>query len=233
MITQIKENPNQWLNRGLDLIHRNSVQLLSLINQILDLRKLESGTLRVNLSQGDIIQYLKYVSESFITIAKSKGIKIHFLSSVSELYMDYDPDKILHIFANLLSNAIKYSNDGDDIYIQINATKAEDTEILQLQIKDTGQGISAKALPYIFDRFYQVEDLASQKPEGTGIGLALTKELVLLLNGSIDAESIQGEGTTFILNFPVTRDIRTHRNTNRAFSEREYPIRCRFYRCRP
>ena len=206
MITQIRDNPGQWLNKGLDLIHRNSTQLLSLINQILDLRKLESGAFTANLSQGDIIQYLKYVSESFISIAKNKGIKIHFLSSVAELNMDYDPEKILHIVSNLLSNAIKYSNSGDDIYIQLDCFKSAETELLQLQVKDTGQGISAEALPYIFDRFYQVEDLASQKPQGTGIGLALTKELVVLLNGSIEVESTKGEGTTFILKFPVTRN---------------------------
>lgn len=210
MITQIKENPGQWLNKGLDLIHRNSSQLLSLINQILDLRKLESGALTANLSQGDIIHYLKYLSESFISIAKSKGIKIHFLSSISELYMDFDPEKILHIFSNLLSNALKYSGDGDDIYIQIYSSTVGDTELLELQIKDTGEGISAEALPYIFDRFYQVDpDIyrgASQKPQGTGIGLALTKELVVLLNGSIEAQSTKGEGTTFILKFPVTRN---------------------------
>ncbi|MEM6380053.1 MAG: ATP-binding protein, partial [Bacteroidota bacterium] len=103
------------------------------------------------------------------------------------------------------SNAIKYSPDGGDVYIQVDHFQ-QNNETLRIQIKDTGQGIAPDVLPYIFDRFYQVEDLATQKPQGSGVGLALTKELVQLLNGTIEVESKVQKGTSFILHFPVTRE---------------------------
>lgn len=201
MSTQIEDNPDQWLGKGIELIKRNSQHLLSLINQILDLRKLESGALQVNLIQANIISYLKYIADSFAPLAQSNGIKIHFLSNLSGLKMDYDPDKILHILSNLLSNAIKYTPQGGDIYLQID----NKDERLMIQVKDTGQGISKEALPYIFDRFYQVKDLANQKPQGSGVGLALTYELIQLLGGSITVDSQLNVGTLFRLSFPITQ----------------------------
>ena len=220
MANQVKAYPDQWLEKGNELIVRNSQHLLSLINQILDLRKLESGALKVNMLRGDIIPYLNYIADSFSPMAQSGGIKIHFLTNVKNLEIDYDPDKMLHILSNLLSNAIKYSPDGGDIYLQVDQKLVKDIDTLAIQVKDTGQGISQEALPYIFDRFYQVEDLANQKPQGSGVGLALTRELVHLLNGTIEVESYpdlsSGEatseksssrkkGTCFTLNFPITQ----------------------------
>ncbi len=205
MVTQIREQPEQWMEKGMDLIHRNSNQLLSLINQILDLRKLESGALKVNLILGNIVPFLHYLADSFTPMAQSKGLRIHFLSAVAELEMDYDPDKILQILSNLLSNAIKYTPGPGDIYLQINHRKEAEKETLIVQVRDTGKGIGPEALPYIFDRFYQVADLVSQKPQGTGIGLALTKELVALLRGTINVDSAPGKGTTFTVILPITR----------------------------
>lgn len=206
MTSQIKQNPDQWLGKGLELIHRNSQQLLSLINQILDLRKLESGTLKVHLIQSDILAYLRYITSSFAPLAQSNGIKTHFLTELSSLPMDYAPDKLLHIISNLLSNAIKYTPEGGDIYVHVGEKDGNTGQQLSVQIKDTGQGISPEALPYIFDRFYQVENLASQKPQGSGIGLALTHELVQLLGGSITVKSQPDKGTTFTLLFPIQRN---------------------------
>lgn len=206
MTSQIKQNPDQWLGKGLELIHRNSQQLLSLINQILDLRKLESGALKVHLIQSDILAYLRYITGSFAPLAQSNGIKVHFLTELSILQMDYAPDKLLHIISNLLSNAIKYTPAGGDIYVHVGEKDGNIGQRLSIQIKDTGQGISSEALPYIFDRFYQVENLASQKPQGSGIGLALTHELVQLLGGSITVKSQPNKGTSFTLLFPIQRN---------------------------
>ncbi len=205
MAGQIKNDPDKWLSKGIDLIQRNSQQLLSLINQILDLRKLESGALKVNMVQADIMPYLAYIVESFSPMALAKGVKVHFLQQTEELSMDHDPDKLLHILSNLLSNAIKYTDQGDDIYIIAEQQNLDDSEVLFIQVRDTGQGISPEALPHIFDRFYQVENLASQKPQGSEIGLALTKELIKVLHGTITAGSTPGKGTTFEVRFPVSR----------------------------
>jgi CheY-like chemotaxis protein/anti-sigma regulatory factor (Ser/Thr protein kinase) len=128
------------------------------------------------------------------------------LSSSLELEMDYDPDKMLWILSNLLSNAIKYTSEPGDIYIQVDAPVVNGQEQLSIRVQDSGQGIHPDALPYIFDRFYQVEDLASQKRQGSGVGLALVKELVQLLWGTIEATSKLGVGTTFTLHFPISRE---------------------------
>ncbi|MCB9337428.1 MAG: response regulator [Lewinellaceae bacterium] len=230
MVTQIRQHPEQWMEKGMELIHRNSNHLLSLINQILDLRKLESGALKPNLIQGNIVPYLRYLTESFAPMAESKGLHIHFLSAPPELVMDYDPEKMLHILSNLLSNAIKYTPSKGDIYVQIDHRAEAGQEWLQIRVQDTGQGISPEALPYIFDRFYQVEDLASQKPQGSGIGLALTQELVKLLKGTIEVQSTVGTGTTFFVNFPIQKEaplqegrIQSQDNKSRTFTDAKKP----------
>jgi signal transduction histidine kinase/DNA-binding response OmpR family regulator/streptogramin lyase len=213
MVTQMKNDHKQWGEKGLELIQRNSRQLLSLINQILDLRKLESGSLKVNLIQGNIIAYLYYIADSFKSIAQSKGISIHFQSSLPELEMDYDPDKILQILSNLLTNAIKYTSGVGDIFLEVDHLNGQSEEQLLIQIRDTGQGIPEKTLPYIFDRFYQVDPNIyqenSQKPQGSGVGLALTSELIELLHGSIDVASTLGVGTTFTIHLPINRKAET------------------------
>ncbi|MEZ5042108.1 MAG: ATP-binding protein [Saprospiraceae bacterium] len=210
MATQVKADPGTWFARGMELIQRNSNQLLTLINQILDLRKLESGALQVHLIRGDIISYLDYIADAFVGMAQSKGLRIHVLPALPALEMDYDPDKILHILSNLLSNAIKYTPPPGDIYLQIDRRSEAGGEQLVIQVRDTGPGIPAEALPHIFDRFYQADPdhypSGEQKPQGTGVGLTLTRELVVLLGGSIRADSVKGAGTTFSVSLPVTRD---------------------------
>lgn len=201
MASQIKENPEQWLEKGLKMIMRNSRSLLNLVNQILDLRKLEAGKLQLQIVQGDVIQYLHYVFESFHSLAESKDLQLHFLTDESKLMMDYDPEKFLRIISNLLSNAIKYTPSGGNIYLQVD----QNAEQFHIRVKDTGIGISAEKLPYIFDRFYQVDDSITRQGEGTGIGLALTRELVKLMNGDIRVESTPGKGSTFYLSLPISR----------------------------
>lgn len=218
-------------------IQRNGAQLLRLVNQMLDLRKLESGNMPVHWIQGDIIGYLKYIQESFHTFAAAKNIRLHFLSNVDTLPMDYDQDKLLNIISNLLSNAIKFTPEGGDVYLSILKSASstfegfqnlQRLEALEIKIKDTGIGIPLEQLPHIFNRFYQVgENTAlngsqttlrqmnssvengTQKArkastEGTGIGLALTKELVKILGGEIDVKSTLGKGTEFTILLPIS-----------------------------
>ncbi|MFN7117903.1 MAG: response regulator [Saprospiraceae bacterium] len=202
MANQIKENPDQWLEKGIKMISRNSDSLLNLVNQILDLRKLEAGKLQLNLVQGDVIQYLNYMLESFQSLAESKDLQLHFLSNGAALYMDYDAEKLLRIVSNLLSNAIKYTPEGGNIYLMVDQIDQH----LCIRVKDTGVGIPEAHLPYIFDRFYQVDDSATRPGEGTGIGLALTKELVKLLDGDIRVESIADKGSTFFVTLPIRQN---------------------------
>ena len=205
--TKAEQNKDEGIVEDTRLVKRNSAQLLRLINQMLDLRKLESGNMSLHYVQGDIIPYFKYLLESFHTLAEIKGIQLHFLSAVDELIMDYDPEKIQHIISNLLSNAIKFTSEKGHVYFTIDhANRSEEgNELLFIKVEDTGLGIPTEKIPRIFDRFYQVDDTSTRKGEGTGIGLTLTRELIKLLDGQIEVKSKVGKGTTFKIALPVRR----------------------------
>ena len=187
-----------------DMIKRNTAQLLDLVNQMLDLRKIESGQLPLHLVQTDILAYIRYLSESFRSLAEAKGVTFHLLSDESEIVMDYDPDKVARIISNLLSNAIKFTGDGGNVYLSVNRSKQDQTEILKVKVKDTGIGIPEDQLEHIFERFYQVDSSSTRMGEGTGIGLTLVHEMVSLMMGDIDVRSVAGKGTTFTIELPIT-----------------------------
>lgn len=194
------------MKEGLPMIKRNSAQLLRLINQMLDLSKLESGRLSANMIHDNILGYLKYLTESFHSFADSKDIRLHLLPVFEELYMDFDPEKIQAIFSNLVGNAVKFTPPGGNIYLKIEKiTPGETGEFLEIKVKDTGKGIPSEQLPYIFDRFYQGDDSATRSDEGTGIGLALTKELVQLMSGTIEVTSQIGTGSEFTVRLPIQK----------------------------
>lgn len=203
MIDQVHEKPETWLERGYKMIKQNTAGLLNLVNQILDLRKLESKELKIQLAHGDVVKYLRFITESHQSYANNKGLQLHFLSALPEINMDYDPDKMLRIISNLLSNAIKFTPEGGNVYFHIDKKIKDGEPVLSIRIEDTGVGIPEEKLPNIFNRFYQVDDSSTRKGEGTGIGLALTKELVKLLGGEIKAGSIKGKGTSFYVDLPI------------------------------
>ena len=216
MVDQMKENPGKWLAKGHKMITRNSDNLLNLVNQILDLRKLESGKLELNLIQSDMVPYLKYIVESFHSLAESKDIQLHFQSDEAEVMMDYDAEKMLRIVSNLLSNAIKFTPEGGDVFIKVTKENSDIKDVsnsqlsplhpLTIQVRDTGIGIPADKIAHVFDRFYQVDDSSTRSGEGTGIGLALTNELVKLMSGDINVESQPNEGTTFSIKIPISNE---------------------------
>jgi len=201
MVNQVRTKPEQHFQEGLDMIQRNGQSLLKLVNQMLDLRKLEVGKMQLQMQQGDIIQYIKKLCGSFEAFAKSKNIKLHFLSESSSLQMDFDPDQLLNIVSNLISNAIKFTPPEGDIYVQL----SQHNNQFQIKVKDTGVGIPADHLDRIFDRFTQVDNSTTRKAEGTGIGLSLVKELVKIWNGSIEVKSEVDVGTVFAVSLPITR----------------------------
>lgn len=195
MTDQIKENEKE-------LINRNSNNLLQLINQMLDLAKAEEGKLQLDLIQKDIITYLQYLVESFLSAAESKNIKLTFYTETPQLLMNYDENKIRHIVQNLLSNAVKFTPQNGKIIFHTKLIQKEDTTFLQIKVKDSGIGISQKDIPYVFDRFYQSDNTSTRKAGGTGIGLALTKELIHLMKGTILINSELGNGSEFIIQLP-------------------------------
>lgn len=191
------------------LIKRNSNSLLNLINQLLDLAKLESGNLKLQLVQGDVVRYLQFLTESYQSYADSKQIRLTFYKEIPELAMAYDPDKLLIIVSNLLSNALKFTPEGGKVILHVNASDNKNGRSLIIKVRDTGIGIDESILPRIFDRFYQAPANAQEggrgggEGAGTGIGLALTKDLVQLMGGHIKAKSRLGEGTEFSVALPA------------------------------
>ncbi len=198
----------------LGLIKRNGESLLRLINQILDLAKLESKTLKINYLHGDVLAYLKYIAESLHSLANAQNVMLRVESDQPKIEMDYDPERLLQIVYNLLSNAIKFTPSGGRVDLRLTIDKLRLGEqaspivnrqsSIVIQVIDTGAGIPAEDLPNIFDRFFQANNLEKAKAGGTGIGLALTKELVQAMGGEIGVESEVGKGTVFTVRLPVT-----------------------------
>ena len=205
MVQQIRRSATDHLETGLDMIERNGNSLLRLVNEMLDLSKLEAGKMELNLVQGDVINFIRYIVESFHSIAESQGKKMHYLASVDFVFTTYDAEKIRQIITNLLSNALKFTAPKGDIYISISLLNEKSNELC-IKVKDTGTGIPEDQILHIFDRFYQADITHTRNAEGTGIGLALTKELVQLMNGSISVKSPpvgSKKGTEFIVIIPL------------------------------
>ncbi len=185
------------------LIRRNSKNLLQLVNQLLDLSKLESVGTKLNKKQGDIVYYLQYLGESFSSMATDKGIQLTFYSEEEELLMDYDEVKIQHIIYNLLSNALKFTSEGGKVIMHLQKIIQEDKPFLKLIVRDTGIGIPKDQIAHIFDRFYQIDHAKNNRANGTGIGLALVKDLVQLMEGKVEVKSQENKGTTFTIYLPI------------------------------
>ncbi len=186
--------------RKLQIADKNARRLLTLINQLLDLSKLESGTMELKAGQHNIVSFLKSLFYSFESLADSQKIKLKFESEYKNIPVVFDPDKMENIFYNLISNAFNFTDSEGDIKVSLNVIDS----IAEIRIEDSGIGIPSDRLPHIFDRFYQVDGSATRKHEGTGIGLALAKELVELHKGNISVNSKQGKGSEFIIQFPIS-----------------------------
>ncbi len=215
---QVETKVGNEFKGKMKLIRRNGENLLRLINQILDLAKLESNVLKINYVQGDILAYLRYIAESLHSLANVQNVLLRVESDQAEIVMDYDPERLLQIVHNLLSNAIKFTPSGGKVVLRSTVDGGRLTEAVirppstvhrppsaVITVTDTGVGISPEALPHIFDRFYQANNLEKANAGGTGIGLALTKELVKAMGGDISVESEVGKGTTFTVQLPITR----------------------------
>ncbi len=184
----------------LHVADRNARRLLTLINQLLDLSKLESGSMELKAEQHNIVSFLKSLFYSFESIAESKKITLKFESEFENIPVVFDPDKMEKIFYNLVSNAFKFTPVDGEIKVRLNILN---NSLVEVHVKDTGKGISKGELIHIFDRFYQADGSSTREYEGTGIGLALTKELIELHKGSISVSTEIGKGTEFIINLPL------------------------------
>lgn len=208
------------------LITRNGQNLLNLVNQLLDLSKMESGKLELHPSRADIMQFVKINAEAFESLAEMKKQSLSVTTEPTELWADFDPDRLQQIIANLVSNAVKFTPEGGTISVM---ARFQENDTLEIEVCDTGIGISEEALPHIFKRFYQaavakvtpfqkgdtfqqaadeaeallLQKGATSEQAGSGIGLAFTDDLVRLMGGRIEVESVVGKGSTFRVILPM------------------------------
>ncbi|GAB3648419.1 two-component regulator propeller domain-containing protein [Echinicola sediminis] len=182
------------------LMHRNAKQLLMLINQLLDFRKVESGHLQLNLQQSNIVSFVRGLASSFEEMAKKRQIIFKVETGMDQCMMPFDDVKLTMILNNLLSNAFKFTPDHGQVTLSVSFATASQKGIL-IKVKDTGHGISKEEQEKVFGVFYQANNNQEQN-KGSGIGLSLTKELVSLHKGKITIESEVGQGTCFTVFLP-------------------------------
>lgn len=186
----------------LRVMQRNAERLLRLVNQWLDFRKLETGNMKLNLSTGDLFEFISQVKSAFAGTAAERNIRLTFESFRTDFVYRFDNDKMEKILYNLLSNAFKYTPNGGSISIAAHTEGDDPEKKLILSVTDTGSGIPPENLQLIFERFYQVDAKDLDKKLGTGIGLSLCRELVAMHGGTIAAESQVGRGTRFVITLP-------------------------------
>ncbi|WP_461112931.1 sensor histidine kinase [Spirosoma jeollabukense] len=196
---------NRFDRPMLTLVHRNAEQLLRLINQLLDLSKLEGNYMAISLMQGNVPAFIHPIVGVFQRMAEQKGVTLtcEVAGLPAQEYV-FDADKWGKILTNLLSNALKFTDPGGQVTLTGRPVwTGDEMTAVEIQLVDSGIGITAEALPHIFDRFYQADTSSTRVYEGTGIGLALAHELIGLLGGTITVASQVAVGTTFRLTLPV------------------------------
>ena len=201
----IQSNPDKWAQKGGKLITNNGKNLLDLVNQILNLQKLENQELSVTYVQSDVHAFLKQSASLFEPLAIQKGLDLHVDIDDPPLQMDFDREKLLRMVTNLMGNAIKFTETGR-VALRASQHARNGHPHLQLEVSDTGIGIAPADIENIFGRFYQVETAQAQAGQGTGIGLNYVHELVQLLGGDMDVESTLGQGSTFRIWLPISNN---------------------------
>ena len=183
----------------LELINNNSYRLLKISNNIIDVTMAESGLLKLELKNENIVDIVEESFMNSIDFAKKKNINMVFDSSKEEIITAIDKEQIQRVILNLISNAIKFTREGGNIEVNINENKNE----ILIEVRDTGIGIREEYLEKIFDNFYQVDDSLTRMNEGTGIGLCIVKDIVTIHGGRIEVESKENEGSNFKVYIPI------------------------------
>lgn len=183
---------------------RNARRLLTLINQLLDLSKIEAGSMELRAEQHNLVSFLKNVIYSFESMAEQKKIALEFRSEEPNITVLFEQDKMEKVFYNLLANAFKFTPERGRVSVDVKL----EGPLVQVIVHDTGIGIPTDQLPHVFDRFYQGDSSPTREHEGTGIGLALAKELIELHQGTISVRSMRGQGTEFVVLLPFVEGER-------------------------
>lgn len=202
----LTHSPDAEQKQQLNMVRKNARRLLNLVNQLLDFRKMEVQELKLHTRPGDIIKFIKEISLSFTDIAEEKGIGFIFDTEVETLKTSFDHDKIERILFNLLSNAFKFTPRGGHVSVLVNMVNEgliDDPQIIEIKVIDTGIGIPVDKHERIFERFFQNNLPGSMLNQGSGIGLAITREFVNMHQGRIFVESEPDHGSCFVIQLPV------------------------------
>lgn len=210
----LSEPEQQYLTAA----HRNAGQLLRLINQLLDISKIESKQMKLNFTVGELSDFAERCVEQFRDAADTGNIRLHVDCTGSHGHYQFDEDKWEKILFNLLSNALKFTGAGGEITVTLNRENGPSVSPawFRLSVSDTGKGIAAADIPRLFDRFYTAADTVQQQKGGTGIGLSLVKELTELMQGDVTVTSTPGKGSCFTVRIPV-QAADSPVNSNQAF----------------
>lgn len=206
----LNSSKNDDIKPSLQLMMNNSHKLMGLINQLIEISRIEKGVVKINFQKGNISKEIAFITEMFTSHARDKGIDITY-SAAKNIEGLFDKDKVERILFNLISNALKNTTEG---FVNISITQ-EDNDFFEIIVTDTGKGIEKAKLPYIFDRFYMIDNNIPGKNLSSGIGLAFVKELVMLYKGQIMVDSEVGKGTEFRVKLPLITDV---------FSDNEFVI---------
>lgn len=192
----------------LHAMEKSANRLLELINQLLDLSKVEAGNLTLDLKGGDIVTTVKGVTMNFQSMAETKKTDLQVKSAFDSLEMQFDKEKLETIIINLLTNSFRYTPEGGSIKVHMDVVgKTKNAKKCRISVVDNGEGISEQDIKYVFERFYHDNDNKTGLYEGSGIGLALTKELVELHKGTIEIFSAEGKGTEVVIHLPI-KDVK-------------------------
>ena len=200
---------DETVKSKLDMMHRNAQSLLSIVNQLLDLRKTDSNAMQLNLSEGDLVSFVQIQSDDFAQLSE-RDIKFSFATTETSIYTQFDKDKISKVLNNILSNALKYTPDGGSITTTVSLTDNKQSALIS--IADTGIGIPDEHKKQIFERFYQVPR-TEVSYGGSGIGLHLVKEFVGMHGGTVAATDNEGGGTIFSITLPLRAITSTEPDT--------------------
>lgn len=185
------------ITRVANMVSRQGSRLLSLINQLLDIQKVKSAVGKCDWHRGDVVLFLSNIIESHLNMAHSRGIRLLYAPKQQKAVCDFVPDYAQKVVCNLVTNAIKFSKEGSEVLVSLDV----EDDMLQMRVADFGSGISQDDQQRIFEPFYQTE--SDKKNVGSGVGLALVKQIVSALNGSISLVSKVGEGSVFTVCIPV------------------------------
>jgi signal transduction histidine kinase/DNA-binding response OmpR family regulator len=223
----ISNSQDRQQKKELNVMRRNSQRLLTLINQLLDLTRFDSGKMTLQAAYQNIVPFLKGILASFHTLAQQNQLELEFHPQEDNISLYFDAHKMEEVMYNLLINAIKFTSPQGTITVSVLKEKpgpAKESrglhDYIKISVRDTGIGIPQEQIIHIFDRFYQAENSKDKNQIGTGIGLALTREIVQLHHGIIDVHSREGKGTEFEIRLPLGKE---HLKANEIVTASEIP----------